>query len=1450
MKYLVSDDQIMVQALSWHFQLQTMYVCQKNVHNGMKYFYPVLVLTFLLSTAYCDDISTEYDGASSVTENDMSTNVDVHGKYDTKTTNSPLSKLNFGRNFFRTNDFVSEAVSTAFTSSLIKNYKIKTANEASTLSSNIAENYNTVIKYPMTRTAIQVDDNIPAIFTTSSEQTKKLEYEHSSKTPTTARFLPTTPIPFDACDTDQVEVTNSAILVNAFTKDTDCNLLVTAPEDTSILVKLLNSSLSDATTYFYVNRSGSLPEDCPDRYVLVLVDFAPCITMIRGGQSKFYFQNTKITIELRTVRVQMPPCSLMQINALEGLQCNSTSYAAKVNIKTETFAFTWLHDTWRSLRVIVVHYLARCTCDCTDNCMCILGYREWFSMCSDGKDSITTHANFIVYKQTILGLSFANTGMNEIQQHALSGLESLEVLILEHNSLSILPATICQSLPQLKVLKLGFNILSNLTADLFKGRCELKLLGIYLNDNKLTFVAPELFNSTTNLEYLDLRQNRLVHISNDTFRRLKRLYSLNLDGNHISYLEVGVFNSQTRLVKLDLSDNVISHIQSDVFDSLKNLRALDLSVNHISVLPVDVFDSMRFLNVLDLSHNYISVLTVRLFYSLGYLRTLDLSDNHILELPVNVFYFLTELITLDLSSNYISVLPMSVLMGYGVFDLVGKYARKGYEFRSLDLHDNNISTLHVNVFKSLWGLQTLDVSHNGIQDLPSDVFKALTRLQTLDLSHNAIEVIPSELLTPHENLLTLDLSSNNIPTLLANVFKSLGQLYVLDMSHNVLHDIPSDVFQSLTKLKTLDLSHNTIEVIPSELLISLGNLLIIDLSRNSLSMLQPGSFLALKNLITLNLCCNNLTSIATETLETLAALQVLDLSKNRITKFLEPLFSSTINLLSLEVSGNDLKSIPFQCFGNLSMLTYLNLSKNSLTSLPSFNAQRQLQVLDLSKNKLVRLITATFNNLGNLVFLSLHKNELITLSGRIFYQLNSLLFLNASYNAIQTIEPMVFNRKNKLQTLDMRGNSMSKVTHNSFTDPRNATIIVDEYATCCFMDEAQCVALNSRTEYLTCSRMLRAVFLRISVWMFGLSAFICNGIAYFVRSRKRQGDKVQTILISHLALSDLLMGVNMLILATADVYYGEYFPSYVDVWRHDFSCKLAGFLSIFSSEGSVFFIVLISIDRMLGIKYPFGGRRLTTTWARIGVALAWLTAFLISVIPIALATVEANVFSISEVCVGIPIVRQHLSTYRSESVQINVTFTKTTYKYNTQWYWLYKYTHVSGVGVEHQQSVRNISYDVADVTGSQIAPIFSIVVFIGVNLTCFFIVAFCYMYIFIKSNKTSEGTSRTLSRNEQVRMAKKMFAIVFTDFCCWVPLCFICILAQCGILAISPEMYAWTVGFILPINSSINPFLYVLYEAIIDYRKKKKEERDARNDIQMQVRWRPVIHFGLKFDQQ
>ncbi len=140
-----------------------------------------------------------------------------------------------------------------------------------------------------------------------------------------------------------------------------------------------------------------------------------------------------------------------------------------------------------------------------------------------------------------------------------------------------------------------------------------------------------------------------------------------------------------------------------------------------------------------------------------------------------------------------------------------------------------------------------------------------------------------------------------------------------------------------------------------------------------------------------------------------------------------------------------------------------------------------------------------------------------------------------------------------------------------------------------------------------------------------------------------------------------------------------------------------------------------------------------------------------------------------------------------------------------------------------------VSYPYAEITGSTNSPILSIFIFIVVNLTCFIVVACCYVEIFRLATSSSSKVASTQNRAREFRMARKMFFIVFTDFCCWVPLCFVCILAQCQVITISPELYAWIIGFILPINSTINPILYVMREEISDFVKKKTSNTRTSN---------------------
>ena len=281
----------------------------------------------------------------------------------------------------------------------------------------------------------------------------------------------------------------------------------------------------------------------------------------------------------------------------------------------------------------------------------------------------------------------------------------------------------------------------------------------------------------------------------------------------------------------------------------------------------------------------------------------------------------------------------------------------------------------------------------------------------------------------------------------------------------------------------------------------------------------------------------------------------------------------------------------------------------------------------------------------------------------------------------------------------------------------------------------------------------------------------------------------------------------MLLLTAADVIYGDYFPSYSDQWRNGPICKVASILSILSSELSVFFITLISFDRFQGVKYPFSSNRLRLKSAKICIAVIWCVGLILSVIPSTLSRVFPNVYEVSEVCVGIPIVKRPVPLANDSSVGILLNETKIGYEYSFDSYtgnFYYNYI------IKKIETLNLSPYTFFKIVGYNLATYFSLIVFIGVNLVCFGLVGFFYVQIFIFARKSTKNAGRKPDEKQEIRRAMKMSVIVLTDFCTWVPLLFVCILAQSNVIEVNPLTYAWTVAFILPINSAINPFLYTL----------------------------------------
>ncbi|XP_071479555.1 uncharacterized protein [Diadema antillarum] len=439
--------------------------------------------------------------------------------------------------------------------------------------------------------------------------------------------------------------------------------------------------------------------------------------------------------------------------------------------------------------------------------------------------------------------------------------------------------------------------------------------------------------------------------------------------------------------------------------------------------------------------------------------------------------------------------------------------------------------------------------------------------------------------------------------------------------------------------------------------------------------------------------------------------------------------------------------------------------------------------LNMEASGVNEILPDSFQENANLLILNLAENAISFLSSGSFAGLGQLKILNLSGNPIDVIETGAFNNLSSLQELDLRGTDIkvSAASRQSmFQGIENLQVIhADKYLFCCLLgitDQDGCKA--PRDQFSSCEDLMSNAILRAFIWILGSSAFVGNTFVVGYRLYQAmygQGKTVQASLITHLAISDLLMGTYMITIASADFHYRGNYAVYADAWQSSVICKMAGMISLISSEASVFLIMVISLDRCLHVVAPFKrSLHFSPRGAHIVEFIIWFVAGTLGLLPLCIPWfIKGNFYGQSGVCLALPLTADRPSG------------------------WAY-----------------------------------SVSLFIGANFVAFLVTLLCYVAIFVffqlskrRISKRGKGSKEEKRLAEEIKLASKMALIVGTDLICWMPIIIMGLMSAAGKLVISSQVYAWTAVFILPVNSSLNPYLYTLSSL----QNKKRQLRSSNN---------------------
>jgi hypothetical protein len=158
-----------------------------------------------------------------------------------------------------------------------------------------------------------------------------------------------------------------------------------------------------------------------------------------------------------------------------------------------------------------------------------------------------------------------------------------------------------------------------------------------------------------------------------------------------------------------------------------------------------------------------------------------------------------------------------------------------------------------------------------------------------------------------------------------------------------------------------------------------------------------------------------------------------------------------------------------------------------------------------------------------------------------------------------------------------------------------------------------------------------ADWLTVASFIIGPFAVCGNFVVLLVFLCLARNYNVSRFLVTNLALADMTMGIYLLSLVIESVITsGEYY-AHVERFQFGVSCKVLGFLAMFSSELSVFSLAMITVERYLTIVYAMYPKyRLTMRTAVVAMIIGWCVSITIAVLPL------AGVGSYSKVAICLP----------------------------------------------------------------------------------------------------------------------------------------------------------------------------------------------------------------------
>ena len=447
-------------------------------------------------------------------------------------------------------------------------------------------------------------------------------------------------------------------------------------------------------------------------------------------------------------------------------------------------------------------------------------------------------------------------------------------------------------------------------------------------------------------------------------------------------------------------------------------------------------------------------------------------------------------------------------------------------------------------------------------------------------------------------------------------------------------------------------------------------------------------------------------------------------------------------------------------------LRSLDVSNNLITfiSVRHLQGVLNLQVWILADNPLNTLFSSDPNS--TLTLLNIHKIDLSraklsVVDLGVFSALPALHTLNLSHSSATKLFRSDPKSLQQLRVLDLRGLHVREFQRDVISELDDLqTVFAQNYQLCCPVVLPSTFNLkNCQTPsdaVSSCESLLASTALSVSVSVCCGVALLGNLISFIVRVFVVKGSCVSSglgVFVTHLSVSDFLMGVCLAVLAVADLLYRGNYVLEEASWRRGVACTMVGFMALLSSQASSFLVFLITLDRFVatlpGLKRPL----FRPVSAQTTSGVVWVVCVVLAAVPLLPVASHWELFSRTGLCVPLPATAKDSAGH---------------------------------------------GYTVAVV----VVLNFVLVAAVAAGQTCIFVT--------LRSDRTfSRLTIAATAMSREASVTRRVFHLCVMNVVCWSPACLLGLLALRGSPA-ADEVRVGVAVLALAVGAALRPCLYAL----------------------------------------